>query len=537
MPNKLKLSLLTILRTGTRLLLWFLVFFVFIFISLSILIRVPFIQKKLITYVTNSISNKTHTKIEIAAINLSFPNSISIRGLYLEDTNKDTLLYVGLTKANIAFRKLLIQEIHINSIGLENVKMHLNNSATDTLFNYQFLLNAFNGKTNQKNTDKNSNTKWTFALSELKLTNIYLLYNDLPGGTYISIKLKKMGMEMSKLDLKHAIYSIENSSIEALNAQVLIKKKSIEKEKKSDIYLPFISINRLQIKESEIRFNDSFSNLSLLGFIKNFNFKNGVLDLRNEVLKVDKLSLLKSTFNYENINPVSTKPIDSKTITTNSHWQILSNEINFVDNSLSYKTVPTPLSKASFNSSNWVLNHFYFIAKDLYYSTNKLNITIKKCSTIDNNNFTLKQFETDFEMDQHSITVNKLKIFTTNSFLSADIKLGYSSLLSLQDSLSNTKVILNLENSKFTHSDLLYFNPQLTNTLQNRRGSTTFSAKIEVSINKIKGRGIILKTGKGTIIKTNFQIDGLTKYETAFFSFPDLHVHSNKEDLKSAFNC
>jgi translocation and assembly module TamB len=39
--------------------------------------------------------------IELEKIAISFPKSVVIKGLYLEDVQKDTLLYAGEVKVNI----------------------------------------------------------------------------------------------------------------------------------------------------------------------------------------------------------------------------------------------------------------------------------------------------------------------------------------------------------------------------------------------------------------------------------------------------
>jgi hypothetical protein len=522
----------TVLKITTWILIWILICLICLFVMLSILIEVPVIQKKIINYVTSTIRNITHSKLDITSISLSFPSAILIKGLYLEDKKKDTLLYMGGLKVNIALQKLITHNIQINSVELENVKLNLYNTASDTTFNYQFLINAFNNPA-QKKSAPVPKSKWTFNLHKLKLSNIRLHYNDIAGGTYISIQLKQFGLKMKRLDFENSIYSIEKSTVEALNAKILIKKQSLEKEKNTTGALPYISIDDLQIKESVIKFNDGISNLSLHTFIKNFDLKNGTFNLQKEVINADKISLLNSKVSFaDNRNNV----IQPKPSTTNasrkSNWKVTAKEIKLVDNSLSFKIAPTPLSIDSFNSSNWELNHFNFLVKDLLYSTNNIHLSILKFSAIDNNNFNIKQFETDFMLDKHSIAVNNLKLKTTNSSINADLKLSFPSLESLQDSLSNLKVFLKLENSSISHSDLHYFIPKLTNTLQNRRGSTNVNATILGSVDKLKGRGIVIKTGRGTVLKTDFFIDGLPKYETAFFSLPNFKLHTNKTDLK-----
>src|SRR5665647_1200153 len=86
---------------------WVAVSLVLIFILIAVLIQIPAIQTKIVHYATSFVSNKTHTKVEIKHVSISFPKSVVIEGLYLEDLKKDTLLYSEKAKVNIALYDLL----------------------------------------------------------------------------------------------------------------------------------------------------------------------------------------------------------------------------------------------------------------------------------------------------------------------------------------------------------------------------------------------------------------------------------------------
>ena len=107
------------LKKTLKAILWVVISFVLIFIIIAVLIQIPAIQSKLTNYATSFISGKTHTRVSIKKINISFPKSVVIEGLYLEDIKKDTLLYAGEVKVNIAFKDLFNHKIHISSLALE----------------------------------------------------------------------------------------------------------------------------------------------------------------------------------------------------------------------------------------------------------------------------------------------------------------------------------------------------------------------------------------------------------------------------------
>ena len=167
------------------------------------------------------------------------------------------------------------------------------------------------------------------------------------------------------------------------------------------------------------------------------------------------------------------------------------------------------------------------------YSSAKTEASIKKFSAIDQNNFSITKFETDFSMDQHSITAKKLKAKTTNSSIAADLNIQYSSLKSLKDSIPFLILNLDMQNVSIKNSDIIYFNPGLTRLgfFKNKMNITAVSGIIKGSVNNLTGKNLVIKTGVNTILKTDFIVSGLPSVKTAYFNFPNLKINSGKKDI------
>ena len=133
-----------------KLTLWVALCVVLLFVLIALLIQLPAVQTKLTGYAISFVSSKTHTRVALQKISISFPKSLILQGLYLEDLQKDTLLFAGEVKVNLAFRDLLRNRIHLNSVALEEVNLKMNRTESDSLFNFNFLLTAFGDTTSQK---------------------------------------------------------------------------------------------------------------------------------------------------------------------------------------------------------------------------------------------------------------------------------------------------------------------------------------------------------------------------------------------------
>ncbi|MCE9538127.1 MAG: translocation/assembly module TamB, partial [Bacteroidetes bacterium] len=527
---------ISVLKKIFKLILWVVISIVLLFIVIALLIQIPAVQTKVINAATSFISDKTHTRVELKKINISFPKSVIIEGLYLEDIKKDTLLYVGAIRVNIAFKDLINKKINISSLALEEVNLNVTRIETDTLFNYNFLITAFSDTTKVEKVKPEKKSSWTFGVDNINLKNIQLHYDDAFGGTNAVIDLTNLNLKMDEIDLAQSIYSIDELLIDRLTASVLIKKSETKKEEKSESILPKITANKIQINNTNFIYGDSIGEQFLKTNINTLKLKSATLDLEKQIVRLEKIALAKSeiTFNTKD-KAVSKKQVTlPDTLKEQSDWKVSVNKIDLNDNAFAYNVVNKPEMQKSFDASHLDYKHLTLEAENLKYSADKTEASIKKFGVEDKkNNFKITKFETDFSMDQHSITAKKIKIKTSNSSINADLALQYSSLKSLQDSIQFMIVNADLRKLSIQNSDILYFSPQLIKQafFKNGMNTTNVSGLITGPVNNLKGENVVIQTGVSTILKTDFIIAGLPDANTAYFNFPNLKIYTGKKDI------
>ena len=157
--------------------IWSVIIIVLLFFLIAVLIQIPAVQIKIVQVATTFVSNRTHTKVGIKNVSISFPKSVVVEGLYMEDTQKDTLFYAGKTTMNITLYGLLSKKIAISSLGLEDVTLKLYSTKTDSLFNSNFLITAF-GDTSKQKAAKPTPSQWIFRIDQVSLKNIRFSYRD-----------------------------------------------------------------------------------------------------------------------------------------------------------------------------------------------------------------------------------------------------------------------------------------------------------------------------------------------------------------------
>jgi len=481
-----------------KVIMWVVIGFVLLFVIIAVLIQVPAVQNKIVRYATSFVSNKTHTRVEIKHISISFPKSVVIKGLFLDDLHKDTLIYAGEAKINIALKDLLRSKIDVFSIALQDMKLNLKRSATDSLFNYNFLLTAFSSAPVPK--EQQTPSKWTFRIDNVSLKNVRLHMDDAYGGMKVAVDPGNMELKMDAMDLDKSIYRI----------------------------------NKLLVENTNVTYRDQMSKQDITAVINRFELNAGSFNLQKEIITLDNLKLSRSAIRYSTVASTPIAVTSTIPATATKSWQVSVKNIDMNDNALAYRVGNLPAVKNAFDMNQLNYRHLILKAKNLYYSANQSSVSVKKFSATDQNNFAITRFETDFSMDQHSITAKNLKANTRGSSIDADLHLQYSSLAALKDSLPKLFMNLDLRKVSVINSDLFYFNPELSlrDYFKSKTNVTAISGKITGRVNDLTGKEVVIKTGAQSIIQSDFGIRGLPDMNKAFFYFPNLTVNSGKQDVE-----
>jgi hypothetical protein len=525
---------LPILKKASKAILWMVFIFVLLFLVIAVIIQIPSVQNKIIHYVTTLVSDKTHTRVEIKNVSISFPEAVVFEKLYLDDLKRDTLVYAERIKVSISLYDLMFSKITVKYLAVRDLTLNLHNTKTDSLFNYKFLITSFTD-TIKKDTVKAKKTSgWTFAINKVNLKNIRLRYDDEYGGINISSSLGNLKLKIDQLNFSKSIYQFNNLLVENLNTKIQISKPAKESTKTAGITFPIFTVNKVQINNSTFRYKNAISKEAILAAINNFGLEDGLVDLGKEEVIVSKVYLSESKIKFSshstttNSNSLTTKSASSK-----KAWKVNVLYIDFNNNLFSYQTGNKPKAKKIFDVSYLNYKQVTLIAQNLYYSTYLTKVSINKFSAIDENNFAVTGLETDFRMDRHSITAKNLKVGTKESSIDADINIRYNSLRSLKESFPSLILNLNLKKISINSSDVLYFTPKLALLafFKNRTNTTTISGQITGKVNDLRGKNLLVRTGEKTILKTDFVIVGLPNIQSAYFVFPRMKLITNKHDV------
>ena len=176
----------TILRTA-KLMTIIIVAFVVLVVATVGALNTSSVQNKLLAYATEMLQEKLQTKVEIDSIRIGFfKDDVRLYNLKVEDREQRPMLKLALLNAEVDIWALLSKEVQLKSVGVKGLHAQLFKTKTDSVANYQFVLDAFKPKKKtqaednypEKESKKKVTKKLTLALNELNIEDVDLLYNE-----------------------------------------------------------------------------------------------------------------------------------------------------------------------------------------------------------------------------------------------------------------------------------------------------------------------------------------------------------------------
>ena len=167
---------------------WFFLSFLLLFTFLYSALHITLVQNWIVTTVSSKLSNNLKAKVSIQRIDYSFFDKLDLKGLMVEDRQKDTLLYAGSAKVNITDWFFVRNQATLKYVSLSNAIVNM--QRTDSVWNYQFLVDYFSSP--KKVTTKKGGIE--FDIKILQLTNIQFNQIDRWTGNDLKVAVKKLDL-------------------------------------------------------------------------------------------------------------------------------------------------------------------------------------------------------------------------------------------------------------------------------------------------------------------------------------------------------
>ena len=142
--------------------------------------------------------------------------------------------------------------------------------------------------------------------------------------------------------------------------------------------------------------------------------------------------------------------------------------------------------------------------------------------------FVLKDLTAATTIDTNKIELENLFLQTPNTTLTNYFSMKFKNFADLNDLQSKVLLEGRFKNSKVYAQDIAFFAPQL------KKINLIFDITgiIKGRVDNLRAENLVVKTGKATYVKGDFQIKGLPNIKNTYFDLKFDQVYSNKQDLE-----
>jgi translocation and assembly module TamB len=528
-----------ILITLAKIVMWILASVVFLIILVLILIQTAFVQnfarKKVVSY----LEHKLKTKVEIGKLDVKFPTAISLQNVFFEDQTKDTLLYGKEIKVNINMFKLLRHDIEIKEITLNNLVVEVKRLPPDSVFNFQFIVNAFTSE--QKSTPTKDTTSLKMNIDQILVNKTRIVYKDAFTGNDMDLTFGYLDTKISKFDPSHLLFDIPSITLKGLTGyfyQLEPLKKSIQKAVAEAAAPPehYLQLQNKEINLSGIdvayKSEPSHTNSSLV--IGSAVVHPKTIDLKNSIITLNNISLDNSNIVFEtNSKAVKKKPIDTTVTAPTPSMKLISGDINVKNVNLKYDDSSAPKAPSGMDFSHLDIKNFALNISSLNYSSDSILASVKSASMQEKSGFILNDLTTDFSMVPSGVALQNLLIQTPGSEIKKSIEISYPSLDAIKKNMGLLGLDIDLDNTKVAVKDIETFMPSMKSKMSSLppNSSLYVDTRITGKVSDLNLQKLILRGLTATDINVSGRITGLPDSKKLNTDLRINKLQTSKQDI------
>ena len=530
----------SIVSTTVRVFLWIIASVLFLIMLVLILIQTSFVQnfarKKMVSY----LQNKLNTKVEIGKLDIDFPTTLSLQNVFIEDQSKDTLLYGKELKVNMDMAKLISKNIDIKEITLNGVVAKVKRLPPDSVFNFQFIVDAFN---NPNSTSASKDTSsLQMNIERIVVNKTRIIYKDLFTGNDMDLAFGHLDTKISTFDPSHLLFNIPSITINGLKGHFYqleplkqpIKKTVSEAAAQPGNYLQLLNKD-INLSDINFAYKSEPSHINSSFVIGKAQLHPKKIDLKNSIVTLKNASLSNSDIRVETASKaINQKPADSITTAPSTpSMKIIADDISITNLNIKYDDQSIPKAPYGMDYSHLGIQQLSLKASNVEYSLDTILASIQSAGMKEKSGFVLNNLTTDFSMDSTGVSLKNLLIETPGSKIKRRVIISYPSLTALKNDPGKLGLDLDLQNSKISIKDLLTFVPQLrTQTSSLSPDATLFvDTKITGKVNNLNFHQLILRGLTTTDININGMVKGLPNTNKLYADLNIRKFQTSKKDI------
>ncbi|MGC3943489.1 MAG: translocation/assembly module TamB domain-containing protein [Chryseolinea sp.] len=486
---------------------------VVLLVLIALVIQIPAVQNRIVAKAVSFVENKIGTRVSLDHLSLSFPKSVVLEGIYLEDQKTDTLLYVGRLSIDTDLWALTRNTIELNDLTLSDADIRIQRSALDSAFNFDYIIKAFSGS--EQPADTTPSKPWTFNIEDVNLRDVKAHYLDSIVKLDTRVRLHQFEVGVDRFDLNGPNIRIDDVTLS--DAQVSYVSWQLPDDETSAVAVADTEPTMADTSS----FNLSFKTIDLADIAADYrqvslgqrarlnlgtlHISAKEIDLVSKMLALETIELSNTFLTYQqtedatssspaqqkspskndkkakhasNLYAPSAQPAQPKVILTagvaadsattlafDLDWNISVAELSLKNNNLQYYDFNTPIATRGVDFKHLWLTRLGMQAEDLAISGSEARATIEGLEFSERSGLQLSQLQAKVNANSTSAQLSDLVVRTNNSNIEGSLKASYRSLKTIADEYPSAKFELNMKPSSVAVDDALLFAPEMLDKL------------------------------------------------------------------------
>lgn len=447
-------------------------FIILFLLIILLLLQTGPVQNVLRKNAVTWLQKKLQTRVEVGRVHVTWPKDIVLENVYLEDRQKDTLLSGDKIVADINLFDLIFRnQLIIKSVGFDNITAKVKRQLPDTVFNFQFVVDAFTTKdTVTTSTDTSS---YFIAIPSVELNKVRVIYKDTITGTNMDTWINHLDGRIDKIDFQKLYFDVPETNVDGLTANIYQVKPLAKPEPaiKDIVEAQQPILMKLFFKESDLKnvkvnYRNDVSAFYTTLDIGALNVKPNHIDLDDRVIDLKNVDLSNTTalikLGKKEAAKVVVKEVKKEAeIQAETGWRITSSSINLANNTLQFDNDNEPRLKYGIDYNHMKADSLTLQANDLVMTKDSIGGKIKKANFREQSGFVLEELSGDILYANTQTYVKDFVLKTPGTELKRSASLTYLSYNDLVKNFPKTKIDADISNSRVQVKDILAFAPQL----------------------------------------------------------------------------
>jgi len=515
-------------------------------IALFMFLQSPWGQRILKNYAVEFLEKKLGTPVHIDRVGFTIPKNVVLEGVLFIDRNNDTLLSLDKLEANIAMLELLNNTLKVNSLDVEGLYALMHRPAHDTVYNYQFIIDAFSDTTDVAqietevgDIEEGKAQSMLFDVARVRLKDITFIMDDVAGGTYFDVKLDSLLLKPKEINPGQMKYLVDELIIYKAQSTLKTFPGVIPpSEDTSSEFTPLIlSADKLVLIESSYSMLTEPDSFYLYAGIGNFNASLELFDLEKSLIEVKDILLENAENNI--IFGHSTGPIEAvkededNDDSDTSKWRIRAQQLVLNQTHFTLDDNTQPRLRQGMDYSHMDFSGLSIILKDLNFLTDSIYGDLQHLATREKCGLNIIELKTNFMYTPQGASLNNLYLQTPQSIIKDKIAVSYPSLSTLTEQLHMLYLDMHWRSSQVGINDILLFTPPSLLSML-----TPYSGQLlhidgdikgylsQLNINDLKIDGL-----NNTSILLNGSLAGLPDVDRMTYKFDKVNIKTSKKDI------